>query len=84
VSDVSFLDCELCGSEIVGAHPTPGWYSDGEAITCTDCLAVNHVSCDAESDPYVSSYDCRHGKEDAEACDLCEIEESGGVGEVAT
>lgn len=79
------LDCDFCGSAIVSAElrNPPGYYSDGEAITCGDCLAVNHISCDEESDAYVSSFDCKHGKHSNEPCDLCEIEEGGGVGEVA-
>jgi hypothetical protein len=85
IDEVQMLDCGLCGSAIVSSTPglLPGWYSDGESITCGDCHAVNHVSCDSETEPYVSYYDCRHGKPDTDACDLCEIEEGGGVGEVA-
>jgi len=78
------LDCELCGLAIASSHLEPGWYQDGEEIECGGCRAINHISCDEESDPYVSSFDCRHGKHSDEACDLCEIEEGGGVGEVAT
>lgn len=81
-ADLTLLGCDLCGSEIVGKNPRPGWYHDGEAITCGDCGAVNRVSCDAESDPYVSGYVCKHGVSDDKACDLCEIEDGAGVGEV--
>lgn len=82
MTDFTLLACDLCGSEIAGADPRPGWYSDGESLTCSDCGAINSVSCDGEEDPYVSGYTCRHGKHSVDACDLCEIEEGGGVGEV--
>jgi len=80
----NLLCCDLCGDEIAGRDPRPGWYHDDEEIVCSGCGAKNHVSCDAESDPYVSGYVCRHGKDDETPCDLCEIEDGCGVGEVAT
>jgi hypothetical protein len=76
------LPCAACGSDV----PTPlegGYWQDGAELTCTDCGAVNHVSCD-EDGVVFSFYKCRHGKRDDEACDLCEIEDGSGVGEVAT
>lgn len=79
---LSLLDCDRCGAAITGRDQRPGWYHDGEDILCTDCGASNSISCDGESDPYVSGYVCRHGKPSDEPCDQCEIEDSGGGGEV--
>lgn len=71
---VQYLDCANCGGELRGAHPTPGWYSDGETLACPDCGATNHVSCDSETEPYVGSWECIHGKAGDEPCDACEDE----------
>lgn len=73
----TLLDCGICGAEIPGKDPRSSWYWDGEDITCDDCGASNSVSVDDESDPYVSSWTCKHGKDDETMCDLCETEESG-------
>jgi hypothetical protein len=85
------IDCLLCGAELPGSRPaTPGqayepnWYHDEDRLKCEDCGATNHVSVDEDGEAYVSSYDCVHGKGDAEACDVCEIEHGGGVGEAGT
>jgi hypothetical protein len=72
----TLLNCGLCGDGIPGKDPRPGWYRDGEDITC-DCGAVNTVSLDSETDQYVGSWTCKHGKDDETMCDLCETEESG-------
>jgi hypothetical protein len=78
----TMLDCGICGLALLGKDPRPGRYSDGEEIKCTDCGAVNSISCDGEAYPYVSGYVCQHGKDSDTLCDQCEIEDGGGVGEV--
>ena len=81
---IALLECANCGVDIPGSDPRPGWYSDGEDITCGACKTINHVSCDAETDPYVGSWTCRHGRPGDGPCDACEIEFGAGVGEVTT
>lgn len=68
----SLLDCGNCGFAISGADPRPGWYLDGEDVTCADCGTVNGISCDSEESPHVSHWTCKHGKDDEEPCDECE------------
>lgn len=77
----TLLECDLCGAELLGKDPRPGYYGDGEELKCTDCGAIMHVSCDGESDHYVNGYVCRHGMDDETQCDLCEIQDGSGVGE---
>ncbi len=82
------LDCGNCGLELDPRDPEGAYWDDRE-YRCEDCGATNKVSVDEpdgeddHGDVYVSSWTCRHGKDDDTTCDLCEIEEAGGVGEVA-
>ncbi len=50
----TYLECPCCGAE--GAESNErGLYYDGQPLTC-GCNGI--VSCDAESDAYVSVDDC--------------------------
>lgn len=71
--DLSPIDCGCCGLEIHGKDPRVGWYSDSEAIFCTECGAVNHVSVDEDGDgAYVSGWTCKHGRDDEVPCKECD------------
>lgn len=77
--EAALLDCGSCGAEIQGGDPRPGYYHDGEDIVCQDCGSTNSISVDAESDPYVGHWTCRHGKDDETPCDQCERENGVAV-----
>jgi DNA-directed RNA polymerase subunit RPC12/RpoP len=81
------FDCACCGLE----NDVPGAeFSDSDYFTCTDCGARSFFTVDIEydddgediSEVYVGHYECKHSKHEEDACDLCEIEFGGGVGEV--
>lgn len=80
---MSKLPCESCGSGLQGHGNAGDVYQDADKIICGDCGATNCIHVDAE-DVHVMFFRCRHDKLDDETCDLCEIEEMGGIGEVAS
>lgn len=76
------MDCDACGFD---CSKPDSLYHEDEEITCPHCGAVNTVSISElgdDVDVYVSSWRCVHGVPGDNACDQCEIEHGGGVGEV--
>ena len=68
------IECHPCGREIATPH-ADGLYYDGDELPC-ECGAVSIVSCDAETDPYVGSYRCKHGISEWDGCDACDHEDN--------
>lgn len=53
------LDCHCCG-DIGAVADADGMFFDGQALICG---CKGHVSCDLETEPYISTDDCACSEE---------------------
>lgn len=67
-----YLYCDCCGAD--GAvSDARGYFFDGQPLICG---CDGHVSCDAETDPYIYTSDecrCQEMEEETSACSSCGV-----------